>query len=97
MKTCPKCGGPLTIAYREHVDYPVQEIHEDGTVDIEEHNADQYDSDFIHISCGKCDKYWYSIGDFVEECKKNSGKKDGEQGPQEDFPPVCRHRTGRAR
>jgi hypothetical protein len=76
MKTCPKCGGPLTAAYKEHVDYPVTDISDDGMVDIEEHNGDQYDSDLIHISCGKCDKYWYSIGDFIEEAKRANKPTD---------------------
>ena len=78
MKTCPKCGGPLRAAYKEHVDYPISNISEDGMVDIEEHNADQYDSDFIHIACDKCDKYWYSVGDFIEECKKTKNADDND-------------------
>lgn len=69
MKTCPKCGGPLTVAYKEHVDYPVENIEEDN-IDIEEHNSNCYDSSLIHIACDKCSKYWYSLSDFWADVRK---------------------------
>ncbi len=66
MKNCPICGGPLRAAFEEHTDYPVTEISE-GMVDIEEHNGDTYDTELIHIACDACNKYWYSISDFLRE------------------------------
>lgn len=69
MKTCPTCEGPLTAAFNQHVDFPVENISE-GMVAIEEHNGDCYDSELIHIACSKCDKYWYSIADFLEDAKE---------------------------
>jgi hypothetical protein len=69
MKTCPKCGGSLRVAYKEHVDYPVTNI-EENSIDIEEHNSDCYDSSLIHIACNKCTTYWYSLSDFWADAAK---------------------------
>lgn len=69
MKTCPKCGGKLTAAYKEHTDYPVQEIHEDDIVNIDSECGETYDSELIHIHCDGCDTYWYSVHDFFKEAK----------------------------
>lgn len=72
MKTCPKCGGNLTVAYSEHTDYPVNEIHDDvisDSIDIDSEHGDTYDCELIHIHCEKCDTYWFSVQAIFEEAK----------------------------
>ena len=69
MKTCPRCGESLTAAYKEHIDYPVDELHEDDIVDIDCESGETYDSELIHIRCNGCDTYWYSVYELVKEAK----------------------------
>jgi len=77
MKTrrqkCPHCGGTLRVAYSEHTDYEVKRVH-DGYVARDDKTASTYDTNFIHIACDKCNRYWYSIEDFQRDVKHAAKK-----------------------
>lgn len=65
---CPKCKRPdvLTAAFKEHTDYPVDNIDND-IIDIRSDCGETYDSELIHIHCDGCDTYWYSADAFNRE------------------------------
>lgn len=65
---CPHCNGSLRAAFQDHVDFTVTSINEDD-VEIDDSTKEIYHSSLIHIACNKCDKYWDSPHEFLQEHK----------------------------
>ena len=61
---CPKCGEEkLTVAYSQHVEFPVSCISSAGI--LTEGDGECYDSSLIHINCAACNAYWYELSSFM--------------------------------